>query len=62
MAKAYKELKLIKKEFVEYLDELIAEYKKEGTPLEDVDLEEELQQQLSDLIDDIRERNWERKF
>ena len=24
--------------------------------------EEELQQQLSDLIDDIRERNWERKL
>lgn len=62
MAKAYKELKLIKKEFVEYLDELIAEYKKEKTSLDDVDLEEELQQQLSDLIDDIKERNWERKF
>ena len=62
MAKAYKELKLIKKEFVEYLDELIAEYKKEKTSLEDVDLEEELMQQLSDTIDEIKERNWERKF
>ena len=62
MAKAYKELKLIKKEFVGYLDELIAEYKKEKTSLEDVDLEEELMQQLSDTIDEIKERNWERKF
>jgi len=58
MAKAYKELELIKKEFVEYLDELIAEYKGEGTSLDDVDLEEELQQQLSDLIDDLRERKF----
>jgi len=62
MSKAHKELKLIKKEFVEYLDELIAQYKKEGTSLDDVDLEEELQQQLSDLIDDIRERDFERSF
>ena len=62
MAKAYKELKLIKKEFVEYLDERIAEYKKEKTSLEDVDLEEELIQQLSDTIDEIKERNWERSF
>jgi len=62
MAKAYKELKLIKKEFVEYLDERIAEYKKEKTSLEDVDLEEELMQQLSDTIDEIKERNWERSF
>jgi hypothetical protein len=58
MAKAYKELELIKKEFVEYLDELIAEYKKEKTSLDDVDLEEELQQQLSDLIDDLKERKF----
>ena len=62
MAKAFKELKLIKKEFVQYLDEQIALYKQEKTSLDDIDLEEELMQQLSDTIDEIKERNFERKF
>ena len=62
MAKAFKELKLIKKEFVQYLDEQIALHKQEKTSLDDVDLEEELMQQLSDTIDEIQERNFERKF
>ena len=62
MAKAFKELKLIKKEFVQYLDEQIALHKQEKTSLDDVDLEEELIQQLSDTIYEIKERNFERKF
>lgn len=62
MAKAFKELKLIKARFIEEIDELIAEYKEAGTSLDDVDFEEELCQLLSDIIDDIKERDWERSF
>ncbi len=62
MAKAFKELKLIKARFIEEIDELIAEYKDAGTSLDDVDFEEELCQVLSDIIDDVKERDWERSF
>jgi hypothetical protein len=62
MAKAFKELKLIKARFIEEIDELIAEYKEAGTSLDDVDFEEELCQTLSDIIDDVKERDWERSF
>ena len=62
MAKAFKELKLIKARFIEEIDELIAEYKEAKTSLDDVDFEEELCQVLSDIIDDVKERDWERSF
>jgi hypothetical protein len=62
MAKAFKELKLIKARFIEEIDELIAEYKEAGTSIDDVDFEEELCQTLSDIIDDVKERDWERSF
>jgi len=62
MAKAFKELKLIKARFIEEIDELIAEYKDAGTSLDEVDFEEELCQVLSDIIDDVKERDWERSF
>jgi hypothetical protein len=62
MAKAFKELKLIKERFIEEIDELIAEYKEAKTSLDDVDFEEELCQVLSDIIDDVKERDWERSF
>ena len=62
MAKAFKELKLIKARFIEEIDELIAQYKEAGTSLDDVDFEEELCQTLSDIIDDVKERDWERSF
>ena len=62
MAKAFKELKLIKARFIEEIDELIAEYKEAGTSLDDVDFEEELCQVLSDIIDDVKERDCERSF
>jgi len=62
MAKAFKELKLIKARFIEEIDELIAEYKEAKTSLDDVDFEEELCQLLSDIIDDVKEGDWERSF
>jgi hypothetical protein len=62
MAKAFKELKLIKARFIEEIDELIAEYKEAKTSIDDVDFEEELCQTLSDIIDDVKERDWERSF
>jgi len=62
MAKAFKELKLIKARFIEEIDELIAQYKEAGTSIDDVDFEEELCQTLSDIIDDVKERDWERSF
>ena len=36
MAKAFKELKLIKERFIEEIDELIAEYKEAKTSIDDV--------------------------
>jgi hypothetical protein len=62
MAKAFKELKLIKARFIEEIDELIAQYKEDKTSIDDVDFEEELCQVLSDIIDDVKERDWERSF
>jgi len=55
MAKAFKELKLIKARFIEEIDELIAQYKEEGLSTDEVhfdDLEEELGQILSDILDE----------
>ena len=62
MAKAFKELKLIKERFIEEIDELIAQYKEDKTSIDDVDFDEELGQLLSDVIDDVKERDWERSF
>jgi hypothetical protein len=62
MAKAFKELKLIKARFIEEIDELIAQYKEDKTSIDEVDFEEELCQTLSDIIDDVKERDWERSF
>jgi len=62
MAKAFKELKLIKERFIEEIDELIAQYKEDKTSIDEVDFEEELCQTLSDIIDDVKERDWERSF
>jgi hypothetical protein len=62
MAKAFKELKLIKARFIEEIDELIAEYKEDKTSIDEVDFDEELGQLLSDIIDDVKERDWERSF
>ena len=62
MAKAFKELKLIKERFIEEIDELIAQYKEDKTSIDEVDFEEELCQVLSDIIDDVKERDWERSF
>jgi hypothetical protein len=62
MAKAFKELKLIKARFIEEIDELIAQYKEDKTSIDEVDFEEELCQVLSDIIDDVKERDWERSF
>jgi len=62
MAKAFKELKLIKARFIEEIDELIAQYKEDKTSIDDVHFEEELCQTLSDIIDDVKERDWERSF
>jgi hypothetical protein len=62
MAKAFKELKLIKERFIEEIDELIAQYKEDKTSIDDVDFDEELGQVLSDIIDDVKERDWERSF
>ena len=54
MAKAFKELKLIKERFIEEIDELIAQYKEDKTSIDDVDFDEELGQLLSDIIDDVK--------
>jgi len=62
MAKAFKELKLIKERYIEEIDELIAQYKEDKTSIDDVDFDEELGQLLSDIIDDVKERDWERSF
>jgi hypothetical protein len=64
MAKAFKELKLIKERFIEEIDELIAQYKEEKTSTDDVhfdDLEEELGQILSDILDES-EGDWKISF
>jgi hypothetical protein len=62
MAKAFKELQLIKGRFIEEIDELIAQYKEDKTSMDDVDFDEELGGMLSDIIDDVKERDWERSF
>ena len=50
MAKAFKELKLIKERFIEEIDELIAQYKEDKTSIDDVDFDEELGQLLWTLL------------
>jgi hypothetical protein len=62
MAKAFKELKLIKERFIEEIDELIAQYKEDKTSIDGIDFDEELGQLLMDIIDDVKERDWERSF
>jgi hypothetical protein len=37
-------------------------FKEAKTSIDDVDFEEELCQRLSDIIDDVKERDWERSF
>jgi len=64
MAKAYKELKLIKARFIEGIDELIAQYKEEGLSTDEVhfdDLEEDVCQILSDIFDES-EGDWKISF
>jgi hypothetical protein len=51
-----------KRDFEGIIDELIAEYKEAKTSIDDVDFDEELGQLLSDIIDDVKERDWERSF
>jgi hypothetical protein len=62
MAKAHKELQLIKERFVEEVDELISKYKRDKTSYEETDFDEELGGMLSDIIDEIKERDFERSF
>jgi NTP pyrophosphatase (non-canonical NTP hydrolase) len=62
MAKAFKELKLIKARFIEEIDELIAKYKENKASVDETNFDEELGQILMDVIDDIKERDWERSF
>ena len=62
MAKAFKELKLIKARFIEEIDELIAYYKEEGLSTDETNFDEELGQILMDVIEEVQERDWERSF
>jgi hypothetical protein len=62
MAKAFKELKLIKAKFIEEIDELIAEYKENKVSVDETNFDEELGQILMDVIEEVQERDWERSF
>ena len=62
MAKAFKELKLIKARFIEGIDELIAEYKENKASVDETNFDEELGQILMDVIEEVQERDWERSF
>jgi NTP pyrophosphatase (non-canonical NTP hydrolase) len=62
MAKAFKELKLIKARFIEEIDELIAEYKENKASVDETNFDEELGQILMDVIEEVQERDWERSF
>ena len=62
MAKAFKELKLIKARFIEEIDELIAEYKENKVSVDETNFDEELGQILMDVIEEVKERDWERSF
>ena len=62
MAKAFKELKLIKARFIEEIDELIAEYKENKVSVDETNFDEELGQILMDVIEEVQERDWERSF
>ena len=62
MAKAFKELKLIKARFIEEIDELIAYYKEEGLSTDETNFDEELGQLLMDVIEEVQERDQERSF
>ena len=62
MAKAFKELKLIKEKFIEEIDELIAEYKENKVSVDETNFDEELGQILMDVIEEVKERDWERSF
>jgi len=62
MAKAFKELKLIKARFIEEIDELIAEYKENKASVDETNFDEELGQILMDVIEEVKERDWERSF
>jgi hypothetical protein len=57
MAKAFKELKLIKARFIEEIDELIAYYKEEGLSTDETNFDEELGQLLMDVIEEVQERD-----
>ena len=62
MAKAHKEVKLIRERFDEVLEGYIRDLKQEKVSTDDVNLDEELGQLLADVIEEVQERDWERKF
>ena len=52
--KVEKKLELIKERLIEEIDQLIVQYKKDKTSIDDVNLEEELGQLLWDIIQDVK--------
>ena len=62
MAKAHKEVKLIRKQFDEVLKGYIRDLKQQKVSIDDVNLDEELGQLLADVIEEVKERDWERSF
>ena len=62
MAKAHKEVKLIRERFDEVLKGYIRDLKQEKVSTDDVNLDEELGQLLADVIEEVKERDWERSF
>lgn len=62
MAKAHKEVKLIRERFDEVLEGYIRDLKQEKVSTDDVNLDEELGQLLADVIEEVKERDWERSF
>lgn len=62
MAKAHKEVKLIRKQFDEVLKGYIRDLKQQKVRIDDVNLDEELGRLLADVIEEVQERDWERSF
>jgi hypothetical protein len=62
MAKAHKEVKLIRERFDEVLEGYIRDLKQEKVSTDDINLDEELGQLLADVIEEVKERDWERSF
>ena len=62
MAKAFKEVKLIRERFDEVLKGYIRDLKQEKVSTDDVNLDEELGRLLAEVIEEVEERDWERSF